>query len=123
MATARFTLAATFESGMTTPEALAETLDSLLQTALSTPGVLDEHGEVSVDAIIAEDCEGCDGSGIRAPAHPSCYVPLPHGFSVIERCDSCEVYPDDLAAARAIADDCRWLRCADGGSHAIGRLR
>ncbi len=34
-----------------------------------------------------------------------------------------ERYPDDAAAARALCDDVRWVRCKSGGFHAVGRMR
>lgn len=52
-----------------------------------------------------EDCEACGGSGIRCPAEPSCSLPdLPVGWVVVERCDLCERYPDDLAAAEVVCE-------------------
>jgi hypothetical protein len=72
---------------------------------------------------LGDDCEGCGGRGIRAPATPSCVLPpLQDGWCVVERCDYCEVYEDDLAAAMAISDVARWVVCASGGWHAIARL-
>ena len=68
------------------------------------------------------DCEGCDGTGIRWPAQPLCLVPGIEGTSlvVIERCDTCEVYPDDLAAAVTLFENVKWVQCPNGGSHAVG---
>ena len=71
-----------------------------------------------------ERCEGCDGSGIRCPAGPSCPLPdLPAGWVVVERCDYCERYPDDLAAAAIVCDKSMWLQCESGGFHAVGLPR
>ena len=68
-------------------------------------------------------CKSCDGSGIRAPATPSCEIrDIPEGYQVIERCDTCARYSDDLEAALTVAEDAQWTECQDGGSHAIGRL-
>ena len=70
----------------------------------------------------SETCEGCDGSGIRCPAEPSCPLPqMPAGWVVVERCDYCEKYEDDLAAAAVVCDEAIWLRCESGGCHAVGR--
>jgi hypothetical protein len=71
-----------------------------------------------------EGCEGCDGSGIRWPAGPSCPLPdLPAGWVVVERCDSCERFPDDLAAAAVVCGQSKWLQCESGGFHAVGLPR
>lgn len=43
------------------------------------------------------ECEGCDGSGIRDHADYG-EIP-PDGYHFIERCDVCEQYATDLAAA------------------------
>jgi hypothetical protein len=67
------------------------------------------------------DCEGCDGSGIRCPAEPSCALAeLPVGWVVVERCDLCARYADDLSAACVVCDRSRWVRCTSGGIHAVG---
>jgi hypothetical protein len=66
-------------------------------------------------------CEGCDGSGIRFPAHPSCDLSkvIKDTEKVVERCDACELFYDDLAAAEALSSSARIVRCADGGEHAV----
>jgi len=65
-------------------------------------------------------CEGCDGSGIRAPAEPLCIIAnLPPGWMVVERCDSCMRYENDLHAASQLDNRARWITCENGGSHAI----
>ena len=53
----------------TTPDAIAEALDTLLQTALSTEGVLDECGDVVVYPFVAE------------PPHPIHVVAEPRNSS------------------------------------------
>ena len=68
----------------------------------------------------SEDCEGCDGAGVRIPAGPSCLLPpIPEGWCVIERCDYCEIYSDDHEAGLAVAPEARWVQCSTGGWHAI----
>lgn len=69
-------------------------------------------------------CEGCDGSGVRAPALPSCEIDdIPRGWCVIEKCDTCDTYFDDLVAAFSVSlEQPRWVLCRNGGEHAIGRL-
>lgn len=68
-----------------------------------------------------DKCEGCDGSGVRAPALPSCRIEVPRGWTIVERCDTCELFESDLAAAQARFRYARWVICANGGEHAIGR--
>jgi hypothetical protein len=70
-------------------------------------------------------CEGCDGSGIRAPASPSCDIDaaVEPWIVVVERCDACERFKDDLAAALAAFRAARWVYCRSGGSHAIADIR
>ena len=49
------------------------------------------------------DCEGCHGNGVRFPAGPSCSIPgWRRPWAVVERCDSCEQYGDDLDAAHSM---------------------
>lgn len=67
-------------------------------------------------------CEGCDGTGIRSPAEPSCQITaLISSWTVVERCDCCEKFTDDAAAAREIFCTVRWIECEGGGWHAIAR--
>jgi hypothetical protein len=68
-------------------------------------------------------CEGCDGSGVRCPATPSCLLPGVEaaGWTIVERCDTCMKYSDDLSAAATRFAEIRWVRCASGGDHAVGR--
>lgn len=69
-------------------------------------------------------CEGCDGTGIRAPAIPSCRIRAwREPWIVVERCDSCERFPDDLAAALARYYVAGWFRCDNGGEHALADSR
>lgn len=82
---------------------------------------------VGFDAAVGRNdgtsCEGCDGSGIRCPATPSCQLREADlaGWTIIERCDTCERYPDDLSAGAALFREVRWIECASGGHHAIGQ--
>lgn len=49
-------------------------------------------------------CEGCDGSGIRPDSNmdsPHSGIPVPAGFTCVERCDLCDKYANDLEAATA----------------------
>lgn len=67
-------------------------------------------------------CVACGGSGILSPAKPSCSIARPRGtWIVVERCDSCEKYPDDLTAALARFKIAAWFLCANGGEHALAQ--
>jgi hypothetical protein len=74
--------------------------------------------------VTGTKCDGCGGSGIRVPAVPSCRISLSQNQTIVERCDSCERFPDDLAAARTLYADAMWIICKNGGRHAVGsRMR
>jgi hypothetical protein len=71
-------------------------------------------------------CPACGGSGVLMPALPSCDIPaLRRPWFVVERCDTCERFSDDLAAASTRYTIAGWFRCANGGEHALvdGRSR
>lgn len=44
MKTCRLVIDVTYDENLTDPEALSEAFDHLLETALSTPGILDDYG-------------------------------------------------------------------------------
>jgi hypothetical protein len=68
----------------------------------------------------APACDGCDGSGLRDPATPSCALHVPAGWHVLERCDACGQFPSDLAAARHRHDDrFQVVRSGDDGEHVL----
>lgn len=48
MKTVQMTVQVTFDENKTDSESIASALDRLMETATSTPGVLDEYGKVSV---------------------------------------------------------------------------
>lgn len=48
---------------------------------------------------MSKKCDGCDGTGIRPNSTNHSGVDIPDGYVVIERCDTCEKYEGDLAAA------------------------
>ena len=56
-----------------------------------------------------EPCDGCDDvtPGIRPDSSPHAGAPPP-GFTVVERCDTCRRYANDLEAARAYGSDAQW---------------
>ena len=70
-------------------------------------------------------CEGCDGSGIRCPAEPSCVIPeLDESvWTIVERCDTCELFEYEFDAALVIFEVVRWVRCTESGDHVIARGR
>jgi hypothetical protein len=49
--TATFTINVDYDDRCTDPDALGEALDRLMETALSTPGILDEYGKVEVGRL------------------------------------------------------------------------
>ena len=59
MATTTYTLNVEYDADKTDPEGLATALDTLMETALSTPGILDEYGAVNVGVFfVQEDLHG-----------------------------------------------------------------
>lgn len=69
-------------------------------------------------------CEGCGGSGVRAPSNPSCAIDgKPRAWIVVERCDTCERFEDDLVAALSSFSLAGWFRCENGGLHVLADPR
>lgn len=70
-------------------------------------------------------CEGCGGLGVRVPATPSCVLPDNDGpgWLVAEKCDVCNRYPDDQAAATVLFETVKWVQCTAGGWHVLCRNR
>lgn len=52
-----------------------------------------------------QECEGCDGSGIRPNSTNASSVEIPEGYVVVERCDYCEKYEGDFEAAKAYSPE------------------
>jgi hypothetical protein len=79
--------------------------------------------------IVLASCDGCDGSGIRPdsnmPNGRPDVGPPPAGYTIIERCDACDKYQDDLFAAQAWGDDAHWQNGDQPGKpdQAIARPR
>lgn len=72
----------------------------------------------------ATKCEGCGGTGIRAPASPSCRIEIPaRHWIVVEKCNTCDLFPDDLSAALSRYRIAGWFTCATGGEHALADKR
>ena len=49
--TVTFTLEVSFDDEHTDADSVSDALDTLMDTATSTPGILDEHGSVSIGAF------------------------------------------------------------------------
>lgn len=52
---------------------------------------------------MSRKCEDCDGSGVRREATPHSGEKAPSGWEVVERCDTCEQFENDFAAARSLS--------------------
>lgn len=79
-----------------------------------------------VDIVILPDadtcCDSCGGfSGIRDHSHPDCTPELYAGEHIVERCDTCNRFSDDLEAAKTLYREARWVLCARGTRHAVVR--
>ncbi len=68
-------------------------------------------------------CEGCDGSGIRVPAEPGCRIPVLDSLDwvIVEKCDTCDQYTDDLGAASTLFEEVVRVQCLAGGWHVACR--
>ncbi len=67
-------------------------------------------------------CESCQGQGLFVPAQPSCRINAKRrNWLVVERCDTCDQYPDDLSAALTRYRVAGWFQCQDGGWHALAQ--
>lgn len=73
---------------------------------------MDQPKPLNPEWVSEDGC--CDaGCGVRFDAHPDGWqeiLPkLQPGYVIVERCDMCSVYADDLAAAAAWGDDAQWF--------------
>jgi hypothetical protein len=69
---------------------------------------------------VRQVCDGCQDRGVRFPCAPSCSIPaLKKQWIVVEKCDSCDRFPDDLSAALAFFRVAGWFLCSDGGEHVL----
>jgi len=69
-------------------------------------------------------CYACNGSGALFPCEPSCHISaLRHPWIVVEKCDSCDRFPDDLSAAMTYFRIAGWFLCTDSGEHALADAR
>ena len=64
------------------------------------------------------------GSGVLAPAVPSCTISAwKRPWIVVEKCDTCDRYVDDLAAALSLFRTAGWFACNNGAHHALANRR
>lgn len=65
-------------------------------------------------------CEACHGRGVLVPAQPSCRInDIREYWLVVERCDTCEHFRNDLDAALSLFEIAGWFQCHSGGMHAL----
>ena len=57
MKTTTLTVEVDYDPTITDPERLASALDILLETALSTPGILEDHGNLTIHPFFAQETE------------------------------------------------------------------
>ena len=73
---------------------------------------------------IRKRCRACGGSGVLAPAVPSCKIRArKEPWVVVEKCDVCEQYVNDLAAASSLFQVAGWFACENGAEHALANRR
>ena len=71
-----------------------------------------------------ERCQACGGSGVLAPAMPSCKIlAWKEPWLVVEKCDACDRYVDDLVAASSLFQVVGWFTCNSGAQHALANRR
>lgn len=63
MKSCTLTLHISYDPQVTDPESLASAFDTLLETALSTPGILEEYGDLAIGEFLVapDESEECDG--------------------------------------------------------------
>ena len=73
---------------------------------------------------VRQKCLACAGAGLLAPTIPSCRISaLKYPWIVVEKCDSCDRFIDDLSAGLSQFKIVGWFLCGDGGYHALADLR
>jgi hypothetical protein len=61
---------------------------------------------------------------VREPAVPSCRIDgAKRPWIVVERCDTCERFKDDLAAALSLFRVAGWFECRSGSFHALANAQ
>jgi len=82
--------------------------------------VIFEGSVVMSSERIRNRCQACGGTGVLAPTVPSCKIPARRGpWVVVEKCDACDRYVDDLAAASSLFEVAGWFACNNGSEHAL----
>jgi hypothetical protein len=103
------TLDIEYDPEMTDPEGLASALDRLLETALSTPDILEECGNPSLGEflVLADPCE-CEQPGYFCSGVAGILAHVENGHladeASVERCDQCQRYPSDEAALQRLIE-------------------
>lgn len=70
------------------------------------------------------ECPACNGMGMFVPAIPSCRIlALKHPWIVVEKCDACDKFTDDLCAALTEFSIAGWFPCTEGSYHALADKR
>jgi hypothetical protein len=64
MRTVNMNIDVTFDDAVTDAESVSNALDTLLETAMSTPDILDEYGEVSVGPFLLGPEEENEDDGV-----------------------------------------------------------
>jgi hypothetical protein len=68
--------------------------------------------ELEGTMVNQNECEGCQGTllpGVRDAATNHSGQPIPAGYTVVERCNTCERYASDEDAARALGENVQLL--------------
>ncbi len=74
-----------------------------------------------------QQCETCNGPGIVSSAYPSCKLlvtaeELNGDWVVVERCDDCQRFIDDMNAATHFYEECVAVDCENGkDTHVLAR--
>ena len=114
MATTTLTLDIDYDPELTHPEGLASAMDRLLETALSTPGIMEEYG----DPRVGEFFVAADGG--HPKTGPTVVVEISGG--VLQ-----EAYSSDPAVQLRLVDydteGCARQQCGDRRDHRRGRPR
>ena len=67
-----------------------------------------------------QHCPACKGRGLLVATTPSCRIKAwRKPWIVVERCDACDRYLDDLEAALTLYSVVGWFTCENRGLHAL----
>ena len=115
---ASFEIAVEYEEDATDPESLCVALDRLIETATSTPGILDEYGAVSIGPFLPIEDEGDE---ITMNTEEKKYATAgddfsKEGFFVLDTSADLEFYESDYAfvVPKGWLDSGRKERLEDG---------